>query len=1064
MKRLFYQIKYSSFCRKIDSEIKILEKIEKNAIKQADETRRISYRNYLKQKEKGLLTKEYIEQEYKNLEDIIFERIQISNIRRTEILKNLKDEHFKSLKINPLIIEDLRRYRDSSDSSPFKAKSNVIDNSNITEDGRNTKISDFLNENFSSKKSSLENNLNKQYDLNSNHQRNSSNGNIHNENKIDNKLKKKEIIKLDRSKLIGDKRIYNVLRVDENEQIIEEKFSKNDKSNIKGFDAEGRDKAFIEFFGNKLNKEFAEAQSKVEQIKKKNIKKDIENKIKSQNANIAEGGMLTNPNKLVKLNMSRKTKSKASFSDDLKEIENFDNKADPEDNTEDNKSNIENLEESSLNKNYNSNLKKDENEIDESKQQEFNEDKLNIKDNINTNNRDKKKVNYETISEESLIEKYLREFGYDEDNIQTKNNNNLHSTDQLKHQIIKENKKSNDTQHSKTDKKEEILEEELKLPTDKKEFIEKESIIQNTTIRCKESANKIDNEHRRFKLFEINENSKDNSLESIHLNEYEEDFQSSFSSKKEYLATGLEEEESDFYLSDSNKNSNTTNSKIILKSKSNLVYDPQVDYSNKNKSNNENKSQNENKITTNKKEEKLNNLKALGEINKINKTDIPKNQNQLAKGSQKAKNEIAEVEQEEPDFASNSRITQINLREINLQENYLVKPTAKTLPYLKKETIYNHDQLQIITSLKTIEFKIKNVPKLIDMLSIIRRKKKFKTFDLPEISNAINFISNYISAENNTIPASYIVNFLYTLSDMQKFDEQNPSLSNELLVYEILDKLVPKLNTLDNRALANMLFALQKYQIRSPKLFNFADFLDKIEELIVKKFTSQAYSPICITQAVTAYSKCQAGSEEFYRIFADLIYAKKKDLAPKEISIILYSYSNNINCNEKLLVSLQDDVLSQISQFNSIELCNITRAYDKKKILDDKLKRKIIDAFVEKHENVKMLDLSYLYKILADENEKKFLKYSHSLINSLAHDVDGISLSNFISKAELISKIDKNLLSLLKKITIKLIDKKEIKGFELKKIYESVKDLPFDGKYNTFVENIVKQLEKTKYY
>jgi len=157
MKRLFYQIKYSSFCRKIEREIKLLDRIEKNAIKEAQETSRISYQNYLKLKEKGLLSKEYFEQEYKNLEDVITNKIQLSSKRRTEILKNLTEENFKNLKINPLIIEDLRKYVNSNDNSPFKAK--LIPNNNINSTNgsgevmsANVKISNFLNQNFSVQK------------------------------------------------------------------------------------------------------------------------------------------------------------------------------------------------------------------------------------------------------------------------------------------------------------------------------------------------------------------------------------------------------------------------------------------------------------------------------------------------------------------------------------------------------------------------------------------------------------------------------------------------------------------------------------------------------------------------------------------------------------------------------------------------------------------------------------------------------------------------------------------------------------------------------------------------
>ena len=51
----------------------------------------------------------------------------------------------------------------------------------------------------------------------------------------------------------------------------------------------------------------------------------------------------------------------------------------------------------------------------------------------------------------------------------------------------------------------------------------------------------------------------------------------------------------------------------------------------------------------------------------------------------------------------------------------------------------------LITALNKIEYKEKNIPKIIDFLSVIRRKKKIKTYDLPEISKAVNFINYHIS-------------------------------------------------------------------------------------------------------------------------------------------------------------------------------------------------------------------------------------------------------------------------------------------------------------------------------
>jgi hypothetical protein len=69
-----------------------------------------------------------------------------------------------------------------------------------------------------------------------------------------------------------------------------------------------------------------------------------------------------------------------------------------------------------------------------------------------------------------------------------------------------------------------------------------------------------------------------------------------------------------------------------------------------------------------------------------------------------------------------------------------------------------------------------------------------------------------------------------------------------------------------------------------------------------------------------------------------------------------------------------------------------------------------------------------------------------------------------MSQAKLLQKVDIGLYNLFKKLTLKLVDRKEIKSFDLRKIYEYIKDVPFEGEYNIFEERIIRELEKNKYY
>lgn len=941
MKSLLLQIKSFGFCKKVDQQVKMLIAFENKAKKEFEEISRVSYLNYLKLKEKGLLTKEYFEQQYKTLEDIIFERIIISKERRLNILKNLKDEHFQNLKISPAIIEDLKKYRISNDRSPFKINNyhNNYKNYNFSS---NDKLSEVLNENFSMKTSE-----------NNHHKNDAEKLNKDSSFQIPTKLNKTEPIlqsfyqtanskpckKLERSKFLKERKIYSFVRLNENKEFFVE--CDQAKQNEKIFDRNGRDKAFFEYFGNHLNRGLAEAETKMKLILKKNLIRDSEEKL---HQNKIDNKLFKTPNKIIKIKNSRKRINNKNI---YKSISNQD-----KDRKTENNSSISQVNEFPSNQGH----------IGDFKEIEF----------INRN-KNKKEDDHNYFSEEK------------EENVEPKIKIN---PDFIVHEEHLINKYLVDSHPNENYYKNQNGPVDINL-----QVLNKQSEIKQSTSFSPRFSNGFENSVQ-FEL-DIDDIANEDELDS----------------KASYSYNSLNEEFEEYFPKDHKKIININNS-------NNLSIPFSKEISSKNV-------------------EREKSLIKNTEIKEEEKSDI-----------------IGENEQDK----------RINLREVNLRQNYLVKPNANNLPFMKENVIYSHDQLQIITSLKNIEFKVQNIPKMIDILSIIRRKKKLKTYDLPEIADTINFINNYISVENNAVPASYIVNFLYSLSEMQNFDEDRPSLKNDLMVYEILDKLIPTLNTLDNRSISNLLFSLQKYQVKNPKVFNFTSFLDSIEEIIVKKFTSEKFSNICMTQTIVAYSKCQAGSEEFYRIFADLVYNKKNIFKPTEVSIILYSYSNNLNCNDKLLIMLESEVIEKIHKFNGVELCNLARAYDRKKILSEGLKRKLIDIFIEKHENIKVFDLSYLYKILASENEKKFLKYSHSLINALSHDIDALSLVNLMSKAELMNKVDKNIYSLLKKVTIKLIDKKAIKGHELRKIYEYVKDVPFDGKYNTFVENITRHLEKIKYY
>ena len=379
-----------------------------------------------------------------------------------------------------------------------------------------------------------------------------------------------------------------------------------------------------------------------------------------------------------------------------------------------------------------------------------------------------------------------------------------------------------------------------------------------------------------------------------------------------------------------------------------------------------------------------------------------------------------------------------------------VSITAKTLPNLKLNQIYSHDVIQLNEGLKQIEHKKENANKIIKMLSIIRKKSQIKIYDFPEITQSIRFIHNIFK----DIEPSYQVSFLYTLSKIQLFDEEKPSLNNENLVYSCLEMLTNNISKLEIRSLSNLIYSLHTFQLKNPKIYNFNTVFTELEEKIILQIkTSKIIQPLDLTNIVLAYSKTQNGSEEFYRIIQDYLIDLKDKLKPQDLAIVIYSYANNPNCNEKILEVVEENIYPILHLCKGKEICSMLRGYYKRKMLNENLKKKFREAIINKHEYTNATDLAYFFLILADEKEIKFMNYLRKCIGSLYFTFKAGDLSIILGnkeKAELMQKIDKELFETLKKKVLILIKKKEISGYELRKIYEGLKDLKFEGKYNIF--------------
>ena len=82
-----------------------------------------------------------------------------------------------------------------------------------------------------------------------------------------------------------------------------------------------------------------------------------------------------------------------------------------------------------------------------------------------------------------------------------------------------------------------------------------------------------------------------------------------------------------------------------------------------------------------------------------------------------------------------------------------------------------------------------------------------------------------------------MVSFIYSLSKLQNFDTEKPSLDSQTLVYDVLSHLTERINQIDLRGISNLTYALHTYQFKNPQTFNFNEFFTALEELIIQKIS-----------------------------------------------------------------------------------------------------------------------------------------------------------------------------------------------------------------------------------
>lgn len=404
-------------------------------------------------------------------------------------------------------------------------------------------------------------------------------------------------------------------------------------------------------------------------------------------------------------------------------------------------------------------------------------------------------------------------------------------------------------------------------------------------------------------------------------------------------------------------------------------------------------------------------------------------------------------------------------------------PKSRPSEILNQKThlIYKYDSIQLFEALKDIELEQKNIPKFLFLLSAIRRKKEFRHYESQEMVNAIEFISSNL----DSIPLSYQVNFLFSLSKLNNFN------NDKHLVFKTLNTVMERLTSSSSndksiRLLSNFTVALANFNKINQKDFNFDETFHNLEEHIVEillSFPAELRRKFIDTQSfaniVTSYSKTQNGSEEFYRILADYIsyiHISK----PQELSTIVYSYANNLNCNENTLLDLSPNIISCLQKCNPNELVTILRAYHKRGLLQEvpEIQQGFLENYCNKFKQANPLDIAHTYNLLAPvydnqttKQSTRFFEIVHCQIKNLSFAFEGNEISILLTQSHILHRRDPELFNTLANQVRYLMKKNKMKGKDLDNIHINIKGLSVkEGEYNILKENIEAKLRKLKYY
>jgi hypothetical protein len=164
------------------------------------------------------------------------------------------------------------------------------------------------------------------------------------------------------------------------------------------------------------------------------------------------------------------------------------------------------------------------------------------------------------------------------------------------------------------------------------------------------------------------------------------------------------------------------------------------------------------------------------------------------------------------------------------------------------------------------------------------------------------------------------------------------------------------------------MLALHHASKHSPITMDFSEEFSQMELPIIQKFEVEESDSKNLTQIITAYSKAQLGSVEFYGVLEKFVGGQAdKDLFNiTELANIMYSYSMNPNCSNSLVNTLKPALKAKMHTLKAKEIPAMIismKAMELTNSIDSEIISEFDKQLIASHEFFKVNDLSDYYQI-----------------------------------------------------------------------------------------------------